>query len=147
MVTTACFAEERKAIRQAKKAVLMIAGAALQKFMQDMEQHQEIMMSVSDMIIDIFAAESTIMSTEKRISFEGEAANSYYSDMTKVLVSDAMERINRNGKHAICAFAEGDELRMMLLGLKRFTKYPAFNTVAARRRVADKLIEANEYCF
>lgn len=141
------FAEERKAIRKAKKAVLMTAGGALQKYMQDIEHQQEVMMSVADMLIEIFAAESTIMNTEKRIGIEGEANNSYYIDMTKVFVSDAMERINNYGKHAICAFAEGDELRMMLLGLKRFTKYPPFNTVAARRRIAAQLIDENKYCF
>ena len=67
--------------------------------------------------------------------------------MTKVYISDAIERINLYGKHAITAFAEGDELKMLMLGLKRFTKYDTVNTVQLRREIADKLIEANKYCF
>lgn len=141
------FAAEKKALQNAKKAVLMAAGAAVQKFMQKLAKEQEIIMNLSDMIIDIFTAESTLLRTEKLISVRGEEACAAQIDMTKTFISDALERVNINGKHAVCAFAEGDELRMMLMGLKRFTKYQPFNTIAARRRIADQLTEAGEYCF
>ncbi len=141
------FAAEKKAVRQAKKAALLVAGAAGQQFMQKMSKEQEIIMSVADMLIDIYACESAILRTEKMIGVKGEAACADQMDIVKVYISDAMERIHMNGKHAVCAFAEGDTLRMMLLGIKRFTKYAPFNTVAARRRIAAKLIEANDLCF
>jgi hypothetical protein len=81
------------------------------------------------------------------IAVKGEEASALYIDMTKTYISDAVERINLSGKHAITAFNEGDVLRVMLMGLKRFTKYEAYNTIAARRRIADKLIAENGYCF
>ena len=81
------------------------------------------------------------------MSIRGEAAASLHVDMARTYISDALERINLSGKHAIAAFNDGDTLRIMLMGLKRFTKYDAYNTIAARRRVADKLIEENQYCF
>lgn len=141
------FAAEKKALRNAKKAVLMIAGAAVQKFMQKLAKEQEIIMNVTDMLIDILACESAMLRTEKLISVQGPEACSIQTDMVKTLLSDAMERINLNGKHAVCAFASGDELQMMLMGLKRFTKYAPFNTVAARRNIAAKLIAEERYCF
>ncbi len=141
------FAAETKAVANAKKAILLTAGAAMQKLGTNLREQQEVIMSISDMIIDLFAAESMLLRTQKMVGIKGDDACTNYSNMTKVFISDAMERINNNGKHAICAFAEGDELRMLLLGLKRFTKYAPFNTVAARRSIADTLIAANNYCF
>lgn len=141
------FAAEKKAIANAKKAILMTAGAAVQKFAQSLEKEQEIIMNVADMLIEVFACESVLLKTEKLMSIKGEAACGLQIDMTRVYISDAMERINLSGKHAIAAFNDGDTLRIMLMGLKRFTKYDTYNTIAARRRVADKLIEENQYCF
>ncbi len=141
------FAAELKAVRQAKKAVLLVAGAAVQKFERKLAHEQEVIMSITDMLIELFAAESNILRTAKMINIKGEEACANQIDLTKVYVSDAMERIFVSGKHAVCAFAEDDTLKMMLMGLKRFTKYPPFNTVAARRRIADTLIEANAYIF
>jgi hypothetical protein len=143
----AVFAAEKKALLNAKKAFLMVAGAAVQKFMQDLEKQQEIMMNAADVMIELFAAESAILRTEKMIAVKGEAACSAHIAMSKVYVSDALERINLYGKHAICGFAEGDELRMMLMGLKRFTKFAPSNTIAMRRNIAEKLIAENHYCF
>ncbi|MGB1206559.1 MAG: acyl-CoA dehydrogenase family protein [Chitinophagales bacterium] len=140
-------AMEYKAILSAKKAILMIAGAAMKKFGMKMSKEQEIVMNLADMLIEVYAAESAVLRTQKMIAAKGDKAAKVYSDLTQVFVSDALERINLNGKHAICAFAEGDEMRMMLLGLKRFTKLAPFNTVAARRRIAKQLISANNYCF
>lgn len=141
------FAAEKKALKNARKAILMTAGAAVQKFMQNLDKEQEVIMNVADMLIELFACESVMLRTEKLISIKGEAACGLQIDMTRVYISDALERINLSGKHAIAAFNEGDTLRIMLMGLKRFTKYDAYNTVAARRRIADKLIEENQYCF
>ncbi len=141
------FAAEKKALKNAKKAILMTAGAAVQKFMQDLEKQQEIIMNISDMLIELYASESILLRTEKLLNTLGEEACALQIDMTRTYISDSLERINLSGKHAITAFNDGDTLRIMLMGLKRFTKYEAFDTIAARRRVADKLIEENKYCF
>ena len=140
-------ASEFEAIQNAKKAILGIAGAAVQKLMQKLKDEQEIIMNVTDMMIEVFACESAYLRTMKLAGMKNEAELKPYVDMTKVYISDAIERINLYGKHAIAAFAEGDELKMLMLGLKRFTKYDTVNTVQLRREIADKLIEANKYCF
>lgn len=144
---TTPLAAERKAIKNAKKAILMSAGAAVQKLMAKMKNEQEILMNVSDMLAEVYSMESTVLRTQKLIELNGEAASSVQIDMTKIFVSDAMERINIYGKHCLQSFAEGDELRIMLMGLKRYTKYEPFNTKEARRRVAAKVLEAGKYIF
>jgi hypothetical protein len=141
------FYAEKKAVVNAKKGFLMVAGSAVQKFMMDLEKQQEILMYAADVMIDIYAMESAILRTEKMVNLKGAEACSVFIDITKTFISDAMERVNINGKHAICGYAEGDELRMMLMGLKRFTKYDNINTVATRKRIAEKMIVANEFCF
>jgi len=141
------FAAEKTALKNAKKAILMTAGAAVQKFMQNLDKEQEVIMNVADMLIELFACESVLLRTEKLISVRGQEAASLQIDMTRTYISDSLERINLSGKHAVAAFNDGDTLRIMLMGLKRFTKYEAYNTIAARRRIADKLIEENQYCF
>ncbi|MCL4156186.1 UNVERIFIED_CONTAM: hypothetical protein GTU68_037786 [Idotea baltica] len=142
---TGVLSAELKAIQSAKKAFLMVAGSAVQKFMQDLEKQQEIIMLAADVLMDIFTAESTILRTQKLVSIKGEEASSVQIDATVVFVSDALERIFLNGKRAVCGFAEGDELKMMMMGIKRFTKFAPVNTIAARKRVAESLIAANEY--
>ncbi|MBL7777984.1 MAG: acyl-CoA dehydrogenase family protein [Chitinophagales bacterium] len=141
------FAAEKKAIANAKKAILMTAGAAVQKFMQNLDKEQEVIMNIADMLIELFACESVLLRTEKLVGIKGEAACALQIDMTRTYISDALERINVSGKHAIASFNDGDTLRIMLMGLKRFTKYEPYNTIAARRRIADKLIEEGGYCF
>jgi hypothetical protein len=141
------FAKERKLVVNFKKAILMTAGAAVQKLMMKLDQEQEVLMSIADMAIDTFNAESALLRTMKITDQQGEAASQIYADMTRVYLADAADRINKNGKDAINAFAEGDEQRMMLLGLKRFTKAEPYNTKDARRRVADRLIANNKYPF
>ncbi len=141
------FGNERKALLNAKKAILMTAGAAVQKFMQNLEKEQEVMMDIADMLIELFVCESTLLKTEKLISIRGAEACALQIDITKTYISDSLERINLSGKHAIVSFNDGDMLRIMLMGIKRFTKLDPFNTVAARRRIADKLIEEGQYCF
>lgn len=141
------FAAEKKALKNAKKAILMTAGAAVQKFMQKLDKEQEIIMNIADMLIELYASESVLLRVEKLISVKGEEACSLEIDIARTYISDSLERINLSGKHAIAAFNDGDTLRIMLMGLKRFTKYDAYNTIAARRRIADKLIAENGYCF
>jgi alkylation response protein AidB-like acyl-CoA dehydrogenase len=144
---TTLFAQEKKLIGNFKKAVLMVAGAAVQKLMMQLSKEQEILMNVADMITDVYVAESLQLRVEKLVSMRGEAACSVQLDMMRIYINDAADRINKNGKDALNSFAEGDELRMMMMGLKRFTKNESFNTKEARRRVADKLIAENKYCF
>ncbi len=139
--------EEKKAVRQAKKAILMAAGAAAQKYMMELEKQQEILINLADMAIDVFTAESTVLRTEKLIAQQGEEATAHQIAMTKCYVHDAMERTYLAGKHAIAGFAKDDMLVMMHMGVKRFTKYPMINIIALRKQIAGKLIEENKYCF
>jgi alkylation response protein AidB-like acyl-CoA dehydrogenase len=141
------FVAEKKALKNAKKAVLMVAGAAVQKFAQKFSHEQEIIMNIADMLIEIYVTESALLRTEKLISQRGEEICSYQIDMTKLYLNDAMERINISGKNAINAFAEGDEQRVMLMGLKRFTKIAPINAKETRRRIADYVIAENRYPF
>ncbi|NOX18738.1 MAG: acyl-CoA dehydrogenase [Chlorobi bacterium] len=140
-------AKEMKAVRNAKKAALMIAGSAVQKFMQKLAEEQEVIMNITDMLIEIFTSESAILRTLKYAAAKGDEAAEMYAKMTSVYVSDSLERINLYGKHAIAAFAEGDDMKLLLLGMKRFTKLDPVNTTKLRREVADKMIEENKYCF
>jgi len=141
------FAAEKKTLKNAKKAILMTAGAGVQKFAQAFDKEQEIIMDVADMLMEVFVCESLLLRTEKLISIKGEAACALEIDITKTYLSDAFERIQISGKHAVSSFNDGDVLRVMLSGLRRFTKYDAVNTVATRRRIADKLIADNQYCL
>jgi hypothetical protein len=140
-------AEELNAIKKAKKAILMIAGSAVQKFMMKLAEEQEIIMNVTDMLIEVFTAESAILRVIKLSSMKGESELLPYVEMTKVYVSDSLERTGIYGKHAIEAFAEGDELKMLILGLKRYTKLNSVNTTKLRRNIAERLIMANKFCF
>jgi alkylation response protein AidB-like acyl-CoA dehydrogenase len=144
---TATFATEHKAVKNFKKAALMVAGAAVQKLMAQLSKEQEVLMNIADILIDTYLAESMLLRVEKLAGVRGEESVANQLDMLRVFINDASDRINLAGKEAINSFAEGDEQRMMLMGLKRFTKTQPFNTKEARRRVAAKLIEENKYCF
>lgn len=141
------FASEKKSIRNLKKAVLMVAGAGVQKLMTKLESEQEILMNIADMLIELYQAESIILRVEKLIAMRGEEACAVHKDMVRVFVSSAIDKANLKGKEAITSFAEGDEMRIMLMGLKRFTKYEPFNIKDARRRIAEKCIAENKYSF
>jgi len=141
------FGAERKALRNAKKAFLLVAGSAVQKLMTKLEHEQEILIHASDVLNDILTMESAMLRAEKLVNLHGLEASQIYVDMVRCFFFDAMDRINVNGRQGLAAFAEGDELRMMLMGLKRFTKYEMINTKNIRRKVADKLIAENGYCF
>ena len=140
------FAKEIKYINNFKKAILMVAGAAVQKLMMQLEKEQEVLMNIADMAIEVFHAESALLRVIKLSNKQSDDVN-IYADMMRTYVYDAADRINKSGKDALNSFAEGDELRMMHIGLKRFTKVEPFNSKEARRRIANKMIDANEYCF
>jgi len=139
--------QEKKVIANLKKAVLMIAGAAVQKFMMKLSHEQEILMHLADMLIQIYVAESSLLRTEKLAGIHGEDKCSDQIDLSRINLYYALDQTQIAGKQAIYAFAEGDELRMMLLGLKRFTKIEPFNLKEARRRVADAMITKNNYIY
>ncbi|MCB0437065.1 MAG: acyl-CoA dehydrogenase, partial [Mangrovimonas sp.] len=124
-----------------------VAGAAVQKFMTKLADEQEVLMNLADMMIEGYVAESVVLRVEKLVGIKGEAACQHEIDMARIFLHNAMESIATSGREAIYAFAEGDEMRMMLMGLKRFTKEEPFNVKEARRRVANYVIEKNEYPF
>ena len=139
------FEKEHKLVASFKKAILMTAGAAVQKLMMKIEQEQEILMNIADMAILTFNAESALLRAERLVQQKGETACAYELDIVRTYLYDAADKINKAGKDAVNAFAEGDELRMMLLGLKRFTKSEPFNSKAAKRNIAEKLIGEGKY--
>jgi alkylation response protein AidB-like acyl-CoA dehydrogenase len=141
------FVAERKLVANLKKAILLTAGAAVQKLMMNLEKEQEILMNLADMSIEVFHAESTLLRVMKLVELRGEAAVTGQLDILRTYLYDAADRVNKYGKDAINGFAEGEEARMILLGLKRFTKADPFNAKAARRRIADQLLEQGHYCF
>ncbi len=141
------FAREKKYISNFKKAVLMVAGAAAQKLMMELSKEQEVLINIADMMIDLYVSESVLLRVEKLSGIKGAENCAAQLEIMRVYLNDAADRINKNGKEAINSFADGDELRMMLMGLKRFTKTEPFNAKEARRVVAAKLISENKYCF
>lgn len=141
------FGAEKKVLKNLKKAALMIAGSAVQKFMMKLSHEQEILMNVADMITEIYVAESALLRVEKLIGMKGEEAVSLQKDMAMVNLQDAVLTCQSAGREAIQAYAEGDELRVMLMGLKRFTKIEPMNTKDARRRIADAMLSENKYIF
>jgi hypothetical protein len=138
------FAAELKVIANFKKAILMCAGAAAQQLMMQLEHEQEILMNLADMAIDTFQAESVLLRAMK-MSNNNNPNAAIATDIARTFIYDAADRININGKAAINAFATGDTQRMMLLGIKRFTKAGNFNTKDARRRIAAAIIEKEKY--
>jgi len=136
------FAAEKKLVQNFKKTILLTAGAAAQKLMMKLESEQEILMAIADMAIDTYLAESLLL---RVLKLEGSEKASIYKDILQVFLYDAADRIHKNGKDAINAFAEGDEQRMILMGLRRFTKAQPFNSKEARRRIADHLIAERRY--
>ena len=140
--------EEKDLITRLKKVFLMVAGSAVQKFGPDLEKHQMLLMAASDILIQIYMAESAILRTEKNAKRFGEEAQAAQIAMSKLYLYRAVDIIQQKGKEAIVSFAEGDEQRMMLMGLKRFTKYTNQpNVVKLRTQIADKVAADNGYTF
>ncbi|RRJ92025.1 acyl-CoA dehydrogenase [Paenimyroides tangerinum] len=142
------FAEEKALLAKLKKAFLMVAGSAVQKYGTELDKHQQLLMAASDMLIEIYMAESAILRTEKLVAKIGEDAAKIQIAMTRLYLYHATDIISSKGKEGIVSFTEGDEQRMMLMGLRRFTKYDNMpNVIALRDIIADKVIAENEYCF
>jgi alkylation response protein AidB-like acyl-CoA dehydrogenase len=142
------FAEEKEMIAKLKKVFLMVAGAAVQKYGAELEAHQQLLMAASDILIEIYMAESTILRTEKLAKKEGEEKVQEQIAMAKLYLYHAVDIVNQKGKEGIVSFAEGDEQRMMLMGLKRFTKYTNMpNVIGLREKIAAKIISENKYAF
>lgn len=139
------FDKELKAVANFKKCILMVAGAAVQKLMNKLTDEQEIIMNIADMAIQTFIAESTLLRVMRNTGKVDDRKQKITEAILRVFITDAADKINKSGKDAINSFADGDEQRMMLLGLKRFTKVDPFNTKDARREVADSLIEDGKY--
>ncbi|MBN9285785.1 MULTISPECIES: acyl-CoA dehydrogenase family protein [Flavobacterium] len=142
------FAEEKEIIGKLKKAFLMVAGSAVQKYGPDLDKHQQLLMAAADMLIEIYVAESAILRTEKSAKANGAENVKEQIAMAQLYLYHAVDTITLKGKEGIASFAEGDEQRMMLMGLRRFTKYVNVpNVVALREIIADKLIKENHYCY
>lgn len=145
---TELLSEEKEMVGKLKKAFLMVAGAAVQKYGMDLDSHQQLLMAAADMLIEIYMAESTILRTEKLAKKEGEANVQEQIAMAKLYLYKAVDIVAARGKESIISFAEGDEQRMMLMGLRRFTKYTNMpNIVALRETITKKLVAENSYCF
>ncbi len=141
------FAREKKMIANFKKAILMVAGAAVQKLVMQLEAEQEILMNIADMLILTYHAETALLRAMKLVEQRGENKTQFELDIMRCYLYETADNINKFGKDAINSFADGDELRMMMLGLKRFTKTEPFNSKQAKRRIAEKLIADNKYAL
>lgn len=141
------FAAEKKAVANFKKAVLMVAGAAVQKLMMTLAKEQEILMNIADMLIELYVSESILLRAEKYSAQVGPEEAAMQINMARVYINDASDRIMIAGKNALNAFTEGDEQKMMLMGLRRFTKSSPLNTKELRQQIAQKIIAENKYCF
>ena len=144
---TTVFAAEKKIIANLKKAGLMVAGAAVQKLMASLSKEEEVLMNIADVIGYVYVAESVLLRAEKIYHTQGEAAATHPLDIARVYLYNTLDKVAVAGKEALYAFAEGDELKMMLVGLRRFTKAEPFNTKEARQRIAKQMIDENKYCF
>src|SRR5690606_28084106 len=144
---TELLAKEKDLIHRLKKVFLMVAGKAAQTFQDKIEEEQEIMMNLADIMIEIYAAESAILRAEKLISIKGETASKTQLAMAQVYLSEAVDKINMAGKEAIASFTSGDEQKLMLMGLKRFTKTDLINTTLLRRQIAEEMIKIGRYSY
>src|SRR6201987_2904409 len=138
-------AEERKLVTQAKKLGLFAAGSATQKYMQGIQDQQEIMGAIADMTIETYAMESAVLRAQKIVENKGEAAAGLPLAMTRVYLSQAMEKIEAAARQVVAAVADGDMLRMQLAILRRLGKYEPFNTIELRQQIAQKMIERGKY--
>ena len=141
------FAEEKETIKNLKKAILMVAGKAAQTFTTNLEKEQEILMNIADMMTEVYVAESTLLRIEKIKNTIGDNASQIQQLVAKVYLNSAVEKIERAGKESINAFTKGDENKVLLLGLKRFTKTNPINTILMRQQIANASIQKGGYVF
>jgi len=144
---TGVFAGERKAVANFKKLLLLVAGGAAQTLGMNLAKEQEVLMNISDIVIGIYMAESVLLRVEKLIAKDGETAHEAEIAIAKTYIYDAADRLNKYAKDAINSFATGDEHMGMSMGVKRFTKIAPLNVKEQRRIIAQKMIDANDYCF
>jgi alkylation response protein AidB-like acyl-CoA dehydrogenase len=140
-------AAEQQLAKNAKKVALMTLGTAAQKYMMTLGDQQEILLGIADIIMDTYAMESAILRAHKLAASQGEDAAARYLDMTQVFCNDAVQRIEARAKNTLAAMSEGDELRTLLAALRRFTRQTPMNTVTARQRIAQVLIDANKWAY
>ena len=140
-------AAEQKLAQNAKKVALMTLGTAAQKYMMKLGDQQEILMGIADVIMDTYAMATAVLRARKLVESQGEGASARYLDMTRVFCNDAVERIEARAKNTLAGMSEGDELRTLLAALRRFTKLQPMNTIAARQRIADAMIEKNKWVY
>ncbi|MEN2280716.1 acyl-CoA dehydrogenase family protein [Algoriphagus sp. SE2] len=145
--TSELFASEKETIKKLKKVFLMVGGKAAMALQDKIEDEQEIMMNLADVMIEIYAAESAILRAEKLVGIKGESECANQIAMSQVYLAEAVDKINAAAKEAIASFTKGDEQKVMLMGLKRFTKADLVNTKELRRKVADYMIEKGKYPF
>jgi len=138
-------AEERKLVAQAKKLGLFAAGAATQKYMQAIQDQQEVMGAIADMTIETYAMESAVLRAQKMVENQGENAAALPIAMTRVYLSEGMQKIEAAARKVIAAVAEGDMLRTQLAIFRRLAKYEPFNTIELRQQIAQKMIERGKY--
>ncbi|MCD4695880.1 MAG: acyl-CoA dehydrogenase family protein [Bacteroidales bacterium] len=141
------FAEKRFYVRNFKKVALFLMGIMSDKFEKNFLSEQEILMNISDVIMMVYGAESTMLRVEKLESMKGAEANALNKDILDIYVFDSAFDINKCAKDAICSFVEGDELKIMLERIDQFTNVAPVNVKEARRRIANKVIEENRYCL
>ncbi len=141
------FEVEKEHLKKLKKVILLLAGKAAQHFAMDIEKEQELLMNLADMIIEVYAAESAILRTEKLTLKNGEEKTKPQINMSKLFLYETITNCNKSGKEVVLSFAEGDEQKILLMGLRRFTRGYNINPKELRRKIADKLIEENQYCF
>lgn len=135
----ALFSAEIKLIQDMKKSIFMVAGAAVQKLKLQLESEQEILMQIAGMLIAVFHAESAMLRAMKLVERRGEAKCGFELDIARTFLYETSDHVHKLGKDALIAFSSGDELKMMLMGMRRFTKMAPFNTKDARRRIAARL--------
>ena len=142
------FAEEKEMVAKLKKVFLLVAGGAIQKYGPELEEHQQLLNAASNILIEVYMAESAILRTEKNAKRFGEDSQKEQIAMSQLYLYNAVDIIIKNAKEGIISFAEGDEQRMMLMGLKRFTKYANYpNVIELRNTIAEKVKAENKYCF
>tara|TARA_B100000497_G_scaffold11862_1_gene13461 strand:+ start:3584 stop:5392 length:1809 start_codon:yes stop_codon:yes gene_type:complete len=145
---SALFSEEKEMVKKLKKIFLMVAGGAVQKYGPQLEEHQQLLIAAADILIEIYMAESAILRTEKNVKRTSQEEQSAQIAMAKLYLYHAVDIVEEKGKESIISFAEGDQQRIMLMGLKRFTKYTNYpDIVDLRIEIAEKVKEENSYCF
>src|SRR5690554_1725110 len=145
---SAYLSQEKEILKNLKKVFLMVAGAGVQKYGEELEEHQQLLLAASDILIDIYMAESAILRTEKNAERSGEDSQKIQLAMTQLYLYKTVDKITARAKEGIVSFAEGDEQRMMLMGLRRFTKYQDYPKVTElRNTIAERIIADNGYKF